>query len=276
MLTNAQIEAFERDGFLVCPDLIDTSDCDALRRRAAEMIDAIDPSEIASSFSTTGNQARDEYFLASGSDVSFFWEVEAVEANGSLNRPKELAVNKFGHAMHDLDPTFDHFSRRTGMAEIAHDLGYTDALLTQSMYICKQPGIGGEVGLHNDHAFLWTEPMRSLGFWVALEDATTENGCLWAQPGGHRRGQRSRFRRDGKGSTYLEEWADPYPMEGLVPLEVTTGTVIALHGLLPHRSDTNRSNRSRHAYTLHIIDAAADWPEDNWLQRPPELPFRGF
>lgn len=269
-------EQFERDGYVVVPDLIDVAECEALRSRAAEMIAGIDPAEIASVFSTTGSQARDQYFLDSGPSIAFFWEEEAVEADGSLNRPKELAVNKFGHAMHDLDPTFDHFCRQTGLAELAAELGYGDSLLTQAMYICKQPGIGGEVGLHNDHAFLWTEPMRTMGFWVALEDATTENGCLWALPGGHRLGQRSRFRRDGEGSTQLENWGEPYPMEGLVPLEATTGTVVALDGLLPHRSDTNRSDRSRHAFTLHLIDAAAEWPDDNWLQRPAELPFRGF
>lgn len=274
--TTTQREQFERDGYVVVPDLISPEACARLRERAAEMIAGIDPDEIATVFSTTGSQARDEYFLGSGAGIGFFWEEEAVEPDGSLNRPKELAVNKFGHAMHDLDPVFDRFCRRTGLAELAAELGYGDGLLVQSMYICKQPGIGGEVGLHNDHAFLWTEPMATIGFWVALEDATIENGCLWAKPGGHRIGQRCRFRRDGHGSTQLEEFGDPYPTDGLVPLEVTTGTVIALHGLLPHRSDTNRSDRSRHAFTLHVIDPDAEWPADNWLQRPADLPFRGF
>ena len=51
----------------------------------------------------------------------------------------------------------------------------------------------------------------------------------------------------------------------------------ALEGSEPKLvADENRSGRSRHAYTLHVIDRAADWPEDNWLQRPEELPFRGF
>jgi phytanoyl-CoA hydroxylase len=276
MLTQTQVKSFERDGFVVSKDLISIGDCEALRDRAAEMIADVDETKVSATFSTTGSQAREEYFLDSAHGIGFFWEVDAVNDNKSLNRPKELAANKFGHAMHDLDPVFDHFSRRTGMGDIAADLGYTNTLVTQSMYIYKQPGIGGEVTLHNDHAFLWTEPMRTLGFWVALEDATIENGCLWALPGGHKIGQRSRFRRDGNGSTLLEEWADDYPTEGLVPLEATTGTVIALHGLLPHRSDTNRSDRSRHAFTLHIIDAEAEWADDNWLQRPTDLPFRGF
>jgi len=178
--------------------------------------------------------------------------------------------------MHDLDPVHDHFCRETGLAEVCSDLGYLDPLLIQSMYIFKQPHIGGEVVLHNDHAFLWTDPMRTLGFWIALEPADIDNGCLWARPGSHTVEQRSRFRRTGEGGTVIDAWAPEYDATDLVPIEVGLGTVVVMHGILPHRSDENRSGRSRHAYTLHVIDRAADWPEDNWLQRPEELPFRGF
>ena len=67
--------------------------------------------------------------------------------------------------------------------------------------------------------------------------------------------------------------ASPYPEDGLVPLEVPTGTLVVLNGALPHRSGPNRSDRSRHAYTLHVIERAADYPADNRLQRP-DLPLR--
>ena len=134
--------------------------------------------------------------------------------------------------------------------------------------------IGGEVVSHNDHTFLWTDPQTVTGFWFALEEATLENGCLWALPGGHRIPPKQRFRRDGHGGTTFDVLDDsPYPEDGLVPLEVPAGTLVVLHGLLPHRSGPNRSDRSRHAYTLHVIDRTAAYPEDNWLQRP-ALPLR--
>ncbi|MCB0972774.1 MAG: phytanoyl-CoA dioxygenase family protein, partial [Acidimicrobiales bacterium] len=62
----------------------------------------------------------------------------------------------------------------------------------------------------------------------------------------------------------------------LVPIEATTGTLVLLHGALPHWSDVNRSERSRHAYTVHVIDRAATYPDANWLQRSADLPLRGF
>jgi len=69
---------------------------------------------------------------------------------------------------------------------------------------------------------------------------------------------------------------EPWPEEELEPVEVSKGSLILLHGLLPHRSLENRSDRSRHAYTLHLIPAEANYPLDNWLQRPATMPFRTF
>ena len=62
----------------------------------------------------------------------------------------------------------------------------------------------------------------------------------------------------------------------MVALEAKAGTLVLLHGLLPHASGANRSGKSRHAYSVHLIDGTADYPADNWLQRPPEQPLRGF
>ena len=126
------------------------------------------------------------------------------------------------------------------------------------MYIFKQPRIGGEVTLHTDHTFLWTDPQTVTGFWFALEDATLENGCMWAVPGGHRLPVRKRFRRaSDDGGTEFEVFdPEPYPLDGEVPARGRArARSIVLHGALPHRSGPNRSDRSRHAYSLHAIDA---------------------
>jgi phytanoyl-CoA hydroxylase len=149
--------------------------------------------------------------------------------------------------------------------------------MLQSMYIFKQPNIGGEVTCHQDATFLFTEPLRMVGLWFALEDATIENGCLWAIPGGHQLGLKSRFLRAAGGGTRFEVFdTSLWREEDLQPLEVEKGTLIVLHPLLPHLSRENRSPKSRHAYTLHIIDSSVHYPSGNWLQRSPEMPLRGF
>jgi phytanoyl-CoA hydroxylase len=266
VLTGDQLAAWSRDGFLVLEDFVDPARCDELKRRAEELIAGFDPESVRSVFSThEQTRTSDEYFLTSGDKVRFFVEEDDTRV-----------VNKIGHALHDLDPVFAAFSRTAALAEVAADVGFEDPRLIQSMYIVKAPRVGGEVTLHTDHTFLWTEPPTVVGFWFAIEDATLENGCMWALPGGHRLPARKRFRR-ADGGTEFDTFDDaPYPTDGEIPLPASKGTMILLHGLLPHRSDANRSDRPRDAYTVHVVDGTARYLPDNWLQRDPSMPPRGF
>ncbi len=276
-LTAAMTAAFARDGYLLLEGLIPESDCDALRVRADTLVEDFDPSGIASIFSTRGQvHGRDDYFQDSGDKIRFFFEEEAFNDSGRLRQAKNLSINKIGHAQHDLDADFAAFSHKPALGAIAAALGIARPLLLQSMYIFKQPRIGGEVGWHQDSTFLYTEPLSVIGFWFALEDATLENGCLWALPGAHRGPLRQRWRRAG-GKLVMETLDEtPWPEETAVPLEAPKGSLVVLHGKLPHGSLPNRSERSRHAYTLHIIDGACHYSEDNWLRRDARLPLRGF
>lgn len=278
MLSAEQLVDWERDGFLALPGAVDPAACDRLRAHVVSRLAEADPTANTglTVFDTTGQgHAQDEYFLTSGDKVRWFLEDGAV-VGGELTRPLELAVNKLGHAMHDLDPEFDRFSRTPMLAELATDIGLADPRLLQSMYIFKQPAIGGEVSCHCDHTFLWTEPQSVIGFWFAIEDATLDNGCLWVAPGHHREPARLRFRREGAGTTMDVLDPTPWPTDDLVPVEAEKGTLLLLHGTLPHWSAPNTSPTSRHAYTLHLIDGGATYPDDNWLRRADHMPLRGF
>ena len=277
-ISEQQIAQYIDTGFLALEDFASESDCDNLRARAQELVQEFDPAEVVSIFTTREqNRIADEYFLTSGDKIRFFFEENAFNEDGTLRYEKEKSINKIGHALHDLDPVFDRFSRSRDVKELAAALGFEDSLLLQSMYIFKQPNIGGEVTCHQDGTFLYTEPIDIVGLWFALEDATIENGCLWAIPGGHRRGLKSRWVRSRDGGMEFEIYdKEPWPENELVPLKVKKGGLILLHGLLPHRSFENRSPHSRHAYTLHLIRAGAKYPSDNWLQRSTTMPLRGF
>ena len=277
-ITPEQLENYERDGFIVVDDFVEITSCDRLRARAAALVRDFDPSGIVSIFSThEQSRLSDDYFLTSGDKIRFFFEEDAFRPDGTLKQSKERSINKIGHALHDLDPVFSEFSRTPDIVQLVTDLGIERPLLLQGMYIFKQPRIGGEVTCHQDSTFLYTEPTAIAGLWFALEDATIENGCLWAIPGGHKLGLKSRWLRSTEGEMKFEVFdSSPWPEDRLVPLEVRKGSLIILNGQLPHKSLANRSTKSRHAYTLHVIGGDCRYPETNWLQRSPELPLRGF
>ena len=277
LITPQGLNHYRDNGFLVLDRFADEATCDRLRARAEELVHEFDPAKVVSIFSTREqNRIADEYFMTSGDKIRFFFEENAFNADGTLRYDKEKSINKIGHALHDLDLLFERFSRSDKVKELAKEIGLENSLLVQSMYIFKQPNIGGEVSCHQDSTFLYTEPTDIAGLWFALEDATIENGCLWAISGGHRHGLKSRWVRTKSGMEFETYDTTPWPENELVPLEVSKGSLILLHGLLPHRSFENRSPRSRHAYTLHLMDAQAKYPGDNWLQRSENMPFRGF
>jgi phytanoyl-CoA hydroxylase len=278
MLTPDQIARYQQDGFLALPDFKSAAEIAALRTRAEQMVDAFDPASSKTIF-TTNDQIRtvDRYFLDSATRSSCFFEEEAFDAQGQLKQAKALSINKIGHAMHDLDPVFDAFSRGPALDAVARAVGLVEPQIWQSMYIFKQPGIGGEVGWHQDASFFDSTPVTVTTFWFALEDATLDNGCLWVEVGGQRGPLRERFVRQGDVVTMQKLDVTPWPdSRTAVPLEVKAGTLVVFHGLLPHYSAPNRSAHSRHAYTLHVTDGRSAYAASNWIQRGAEFPLRGF
>jgi ectoine hydroxylase-related dioxygenase (phytanoyl-CoA dioxygenase family) len=184
------------------------------------------------------------------------------------------------------------------------------------MLIFKQPYMGGEVVPHQDSSFLATHPLSCVGIWLALEDATRDNGCLWTLPGtgeggqstwgvagwaaklgraapgslqqgmpsprclpagSHLDGVHRRFVRAADGSVSFEGDMPAHTLGGaaFVPVEVAAGSLVLLHGANVHLSRENSSPQSRHAYTMHFVEAAPGyvWQPSNWLQRSAHLPF---
>jgi phytanoyl-CoA hydroxylase len=270
-------DAYARQGFQVLPGFVAPAALQAVRARALAIVDDCEAQEMAVFSSRERALTTDAALIASAQAVRCFFEADAVGPDGRLDRPPREAVNKIGHAMHDLDPVFDAFFRDPRLAVVAAGIGIEQPLLWQSQVIFKPPGIGGEVRWHQDASFFDTTPQTVTTFWFALEDATRDNGCLWVQPGGHRGPLRERFVRDDDRLAMDRLDATPWPTEADgVPLEVTAGTLVVFHGLLPHGSAANRSPRSRMACTLHVTDGAARYSPRNWLQRDDLLPVRGF
>ncbi|KTC67784.1 phytanoyl-CoA dioxygenase [Legionella birminghamensis] len=271
-LSALQLDHFLTNGYLIIEKFFTPSICETLIDRINFIINDYQQELPVTVFtSETQDHAKTEYFLNSGDKIRFFFEPEAFNQQGNMIRPLEKSLNKIGHALHELDPIFKLYSRSERLKTICHQLGFEVPSLIQSMYIFKQPGIGAEVSCHQDATFLHGQK-DVLGFWFALEDATLENGCLQVMPSPTIIPLSRKMIRDNE-RIYFEDyypllWDDKYSL----PLEVKQGSLIVIHGRLPHRSNANHSVKSRHAYSLHALDAAYPYPESNWLRMPKGLP----
>jgi len=277
-LSEAMLADYRSAGVLVLEDFVPVDTCNRLRERALQLIEEFDPESVRHVFSTTKQtQLDDSYFYESGDKIRFFLEDDAFDESGQLRQSKNDSLNKMGHAMHDLDPEFEAFSRTPDLAAVVSSLGYEEPGIVQSMYIFKPPRIGGEVTCHQDSTFIYTEPESCTGFWFALEDATIENGCMHFIPGAHKMPLKQRNYRRDDGKFIIETIDDtPWPEERKLPAEAKAGTMVIFDGRMPHLSGPNTSTKSRHAYTLHVIDRGCHYPASNWLQRSPAMPLRGF
>ena len=274
-LNKEMLNFWNDNGYLIIEDFKTHQECDELIQRSKELIEEQDFNNQQSVFDTVSQSHNDDnYFLESGDKIRFFFEEKANLDEENVKTNKQYIVNKIGHALHDLDDKFIAFSKNEQLDQIAKAVGFHDPLLLQSMYIFKQPKIGGEVVCHQDSTFIITEPESTVGFWFALEDANKDNGCLQVASGGHKGPLRKLFKRDNNQMKMEELSNEPFP-ETDTFVEVKKGTLVLLHGRLPHYSCENKSPNSRHAYTIHAIDGKSKYLDYNWLQRP-DLKLNGF
>lgn len=286
-LTDEQVDRFYKNGYLIVPGFLTPDDTQAVLARAKQLLEEFDINDHPKTKFTTSddNHVGDDYFLTSGDKIRFFLEEDAVDSTGKLTKPKERAVNKIGHALHELEPVFRKVTlENERLRQLVRDLKFhRNPVALQSMVITKQPEIGGEVPEHNDSTFLYTDPPTALGFWTALEKCTSENGALSFLPGSHLNAPIiKRFVRIYSGGTGFESLVteDTAPSESqnkgeyvLEPCE--PGDLVLIHGSVLHKSERNTSQRTRFAYTFHMIESApyALYDSKNWLQPTEAMPF---
>ncbi|KAG2055725.1 phytanoyl-CoA dioxygenase [Suillus hirtellus] len=297
-LSQAQINKFYRDGYLVVPGFLSQDQTSSLLFRAKELLDEFTPEDHPMTKFTTSdkNHVGDDYFLNSGDKIRYFLDEDAVDSSGKLTRDKARAVNKIGHALHELDPVFRKVTLENDrLKALARDLRFHhDPVALQSMVIFKQSQTGGAVPQHNDSTFLYTSPPSALGFWIALEKCTPMNGALSFLPGSHLTTPiTKRFIRLPGGGTGFEQLATPPPpssdisekpketasegaSQGNYVLEsCESGDLVLIHGSVLHKSERNTSAHTRFAYTFHMIDSSpyVEYDEKNWLQPTDAMPF---
>ena len=110
----------------------------------------------------------------------------------------------------------------------------------QSMLFIKAAGKPGQAW-HQDEDFIPTRDRTLTGGWIALDEATIDNGCLWVIPGSHKRGilYQMQQQNDPRFDCTDESFGFPYSDADSIPVEVPAGAMVFFNGYLLHRSFQN-------------------------------------
>lgn len=268
-------QSYQRDGFGIVRNFISQDQVEALRNETSRLIR--EESKVKSNdlhVHSNDTNMKSRYFLDSSDKVCYFFEKQAVNPETKqLERPEEQSLAKIAHALHCLNPVFKEATTSEQVKDVFRAIGFNRPTVVQSMLIFKNPEVGGEYTPHQDASFLYAEPPSHLaGIWIALDDATVENGCLEFIPQSHLRPVLRRFVRTGntRDGDQLIDWTEPpakFDQSQWVSTPVKRGDMVLIHGRVVHRSAANKSDKARWVYTFHAYDSArSEYCKKNWLQ----------
>ena len=171
-------------------------------------------------------------------------------------------------------PAFRGFIEDPRILELVTDLfgGRVDCFLSQ--FIFKNPGAWGQPW-HQDSFYFPFDQSPQVGLWLAISEATLENGCLWVLPGSHREPIHEHVpdRRPGANLGYVE--IVDHDMAQAAPVLIEPGDLLVFHSHLMHRSSDNMSSGLRAAMVFHCarsgtgLRTPVDVPVNDWMPLPP-------
>ncbi|MBT4138244.1 MAG: phytanoyl-CoA dioxygenase family protein [Candidatus Latescibacteria bacterium] len=169
------------------------------------------------------------------------------------------------HMIHKISPIMNDALAHPVMAETLTRIIGPNVKCMQSMLFIKASGKPGQAW-HQDEIYIPTRDRSLTGGWIALDDATTENGCLWIIPGSHKRGilWPQRVQHDNRFDCAHETFRFPYSDEDAIPVEVEAGAIVFFNGYLLHRSLPNRTESGfRRVLVNHYMSAESLLPWHN-------------
>ena len=245
-LTDEQVTHFRQRGYLPNVELLKEWQVDALNEELAAIADPDHPSH------------------------DLFYEFHSNESTNS----DSVLFHSLGHwritpGFHDVlwNPAF--------VMAASQLLGETSVRFWHDQLFCKPAHHGGVVAWHQDYSY-WTRtvPMQHLTCWTGLDDASTENGCLYYVPGSHRWGLLDKPELAGDMEGLMDYLTDEQKSEfEPIPIEMKKGHGTFHHPLMVHGSYENKSKHSRRAFVLNVFaDGTHSTSNEPLLQNIPSVP----
>lgn len=186
------------------------------------------------------------------------------DTQGVVTDAEALARVLCIHFPNKLSPVMAGQITHPSLVNILQTVIGPDVKCMQQMLFIKCAGKPGQAW-HQDEDYIPTRDRSLTGAWLALDDATVENGCLWVIPGSHKPGilWPMKFHNDQRFDCAWESYDFPYKDSDAVPVEVKAGTVVVFNGYTLHRSLPNVAQSGyRRALVNHYMSAASLLP---WL-----------
>jgi ectoine hydroxylase-related dioxygenase (phytanoyl-CoA dioxygenase family) len=221
-LTAAEADQFDEQGYVVLEDVVPAD-------RLAAVTDALD-----------GYEAKVERWLRRQEGERF-----TIAESGAITFATHAVLRSPEARAFAVEPAF---------VDTCADLVGPDVNLYWDQAVYKKPEKPRRFPWHQDNGYTFVESQQYLTCWVALTDATEDNGCPWVAPGLHRLG------------TLRHRWVDPLgwecfaePPAGCVPVAapVPAGGMVVFSSLTPHLTGPNRTDAVRKAYILQYAPAGA-------------------
>ena len=236
-LSHEQMRSFDDDGGFCFPDAFTAAEL-------APVIEALDRFE-----------AESETFLRTRENGTF-----------GISRADEIVFNPHLVTRSDVAAAF---SRHPVLTGICRDLIGPDVRLYWDQLVYKQPDTAAEFPWHQDNGYTFVMPQQYLTCWVALTDATVDNGCPWIVPGLHRLGT-LHHELTPLGYQCFADHPDARPME------LRAGSIAVFSSLAPHRTGPNTTDRIRKSYILQYAPHGAVMLRRNQPAQPCDAPDRQY
>lgn len=177
------------------------------------------------------------------------------QGKGFIARDGEISFTTHLVKQSDL---YQKFYRSDLFQDIASDFVGPDVKLYWDQAVYKKPGVESPFPWHQDNGYTFVQPQQYITVWIALTDATKENGCMWFVPEVHRLGTIEHDLTDLGYAMYVDE-----PPKHAIPVECEAGTVIVLSALCPHMTGFNHTDKTRRALVAQFVsDKSVQLTED--------------
>jgi phytanoyl-CoA hydroxylase len=244
-LTPEQQRQYAEHGFLVFPRLFAREEIDGWLRRLEELV------------------------LAEDRSTGIRMQVEPAVTRGDVAAPDPLAALRKVEGLVEHDGVFRALATHPRLLEPLTEILGPDIKLFRDALMMKPPQHGSAKPYHQDSAYWSIDPPDLCSAWIALDDATLENGCMRVIPGSHRHGVVEH--------RHLEDFQvdeETLDRSGEVSVPLEAGGVLLFHSLLLHATSPNRSHRARRAMICSYMSARSRYTGKPGTQ-PPFLQIQG-